>query len=61
MVSVDEFTIPPDAVPLGILSAAFPEVTVEPERAVSTDHALVSYVRVRGASPRKEQTDLDHV
>lgn len=54
MASVGEFTIPSDAFPLGILFAELPDVTVELERIVPTNHALIPYVWVRGASPIEE-------
>lgn len=54
MATVGEFTIPSDSFPLGSLFTEFPDVTIELERIVPTNDALIPYVWVRGASPTEE-------
>lgn len=55
MSTVGEFTISSESFPLGSLFTAFPHVSVELERVVPTNHALIPYVWVRGASPTEEE------
>lgn len=55
MAAVGEFTIPSESFPLGSFFAEFPGVSVELERVVPTNHALIPYVWIRGASPRQEE------
>jgi len=55
MATVGEFTIPSESFPLGSLFTEFPSVTVELERIVPTNHALIPYVWVRGASSTEQK------
>lgn len=50
MATVMEFTMPADALPLGAVFGALPEVTVELERLVPNETPVVPYVWVRGAA-----------
>jgi len=62
MVTVAEFTVPSEAVPSGAIFESFPTLTVELERVVPTDDAIVPYAWVRGvdrlvADAVRESTD----
>lgn len=49
MATIAEFSIPADGFPLGHLFESFPNVTIEVERVVPTNHAILPYFWVRGA------------
>lgn len=54
MATVAELAVPADAFPLGSVFSAFPNVTVELERVVPTNHAVIPYFWVKGAGEATE-------
>ena len=49
MATIAEIAVPPETFPLGRVFAAFPSVSVELERVVPTESAIVPYAWVTGA------------
>lgn len=54
MATLAEFSLPADSFPLGRFFSAFPDVTVELERLVPTNSAVIPYFWVKGVNPTQE-------
>ena len=59
MATTAEFTIPTDHFPLGHVFETLPNVTIEIERVVPTDHAILPYFWVRNVPVERVQHTLD--
>ena len=55
MASIAEFTIPADAFPLGSIAENHPGVTVELERVIPTNRAIIPYFWIRGLEAAEEE------
>ncbi|WP_232700690.1 helix-turn-helix domain-containing protein [Halobacterium wangiae] len=55
MATIAEFTIPATSFPLGSLTEDYPEATVELERVIPTNQAIIPYFWVRGLGDAREE------